>query len=389
MTATARALARGAPTPLPVTPRADDPVVWAAAVRCLPALPAVPPPDGEAGSDQVRYHPVALTAAWLAEADSMHTRRGYFRDLVVYLAWCASRHPRLDPLSARAADVGVFRAALRTQVADSTVRRRLAALSSWYTYLLANGAVAFNPVAGVKRPRARRDASTTVSLSYDDSGRLLDAAEEIAAAALAHLRARRPLVGQQLVALRNRALLRLMVTMGPRVGEVASLDVASQSYNQGRRTLRYTAKGGVRRERSVDAYVWDAVDDYLAGRATADAVPVPALTGPLFATSSGGRLDEPAVRKLIQRIARYAGLPMADRLSPHSLRHGFNTVARQQGVDLERRQRAMGHADPRTTQVYDHAHDDLHDEPGLVLGPLYGARASRRAGQTPSEDSSS
>jgi hypothetical protein len=55
-------------------------------------------------------------------------------------------------------------------------------------------------------------------------------------------------------------------------------------------------------------------------------------------------------------------------------------VSREQGVDLERRQRAMGHADPRTTQIYDDSFDDLHDEPGLVLGPLYAARAARRRG---------
>jgi hypothetical protein len=48
--------------------------------------------------------------------------------------------------------------------------------------------------------------------------------------------------------------------------KVAALDVASQSHNQGRRTLRYTAKGNAQRERCVDAYVCDAIDEYLAAR---------------------------------------------------------------------------------------------------------------------------
>jgi integrase len=72
------------------------------------------------------------------------------------------------------------------------------------------------------------------------------------------------------------------------------------------------------------------------------------------------------------------GLDMARRLSPESLRRTFAGVAKEFGVDFERRQRALGHIDPRSTQHYDHLASDLDDDPGLVLGPLYADRSMFR-----------
>ena len=71
----------------------------AAAVAALSALPAADPTD--------RYAARRLTVAWLAEAESPHTRTGYFRDLAEFLCWCQRQH--LDPLTARATDLGQYR----------------------------------------------------------------------------------------------------------------------------------------------------------------------------------------------------------------------------------------------------------------------------------------
>ena len=68
--------------------------------------------------------------------DSRHTRRAYFADLTDLLAWC-DRHG-VDPLAARRADLDAYKAALVGRFADRTIARRLAALSSWYAYLLDN-----------------------------------------------------------------------------------------------------------------------------------------------------------------------------------------------------------------------------------------------------------
>lgn len=70
-------------------------------------------------------------------------------------------------------------------------------------------------------------------------------------------------------------------------------------------------------------------------------------------------MDEPAAWRLVLRLARRAGLPAAERLNPHSLRHSFVTAALDAGVSLRDVQDAAGHADPRTTRRYDRARHNL------------------------------
>lgn len=340
----------------------------AAIVAAVAALPALPP---HTGGD--RYSLPALTAAWLTDY-APHTRKAYFRDLADFLAWC--QREGLDPRVARATDLGRYRAALSQPASGSvpspaSVHRRLSALSSWYRYLVANsdGQVSTNPVSGVRRPRADRDASATVGLSAEEVRALLAAADAraLAAADLPDVR--------RLAALRDRALVRMLADLGLRVGEALALDLPALAHNRGQRTVRYLGKGGKRRERPLSSQVAAALGDYLAARAAVAGVAVERLTGPLFATAGRGgrpgRLDEPAAFRLIRRLATAAGLPAAQRLSPHSLRHAFATNAREIGLPLEDVQDAMGHADTRTTRRYDRARHALERDPALRLGDLY------------------
>jgi integrase len=110
------------------------------------------------------------------------------------------------------------------------------------------------------------------------------------------------------------------------------------------------------------------LDTYLAVR------PGPAV-GPLFVTGSGARVGQPAVFRLVRRLARTAGIPAWANLSPHSLRHAFATTARDEGVPLEDVQDAMGHADPRTTRRYDRDRHNLDRDPTYAI---WAARARRR-----------
>jgi integrase/recombinase XerD len=96
--------------------------------------------------------------------------------------------------------------------------------------------------------------------------------------------------------------------------------------------------------------------------------------GPLFATKTGARLDEPYIYVLVRRLARNAGIPSADDLSPHSLRHTFATDYLDAGGNLRDLQDAMGHADPRTTRRYDRSRHNLDRHPAHVLATRYGAR---------------
>jgi integrase/recombinase XerD len=300
----------------------------AGAVAALPALPAA-----QAGE---RYGVRQLTITWLG-GFAAHTRTAYFRDLAHYLAWC--QRQGLDPGRARISDLDHYRLGLEQPahgrpLSPASVHRRLSALSSWYRYLQANAdhEIGVNPLAGIRRPRVDRDASTTAGLTAEQVGALLRSAEARVHTRTAEL-ARSPTPTRQarvLAALRDRALARMLADLGLRVGEALGLDVTSLSYNQGRRTVRYRGKGGRQRERPLSAGVSAALDDYLGRRGAIAQQPVESLTGPLFATN-----------------------------------------AREIGIPLEDVQDAMGHADARTTRRYDRGRHALHRDPALKLGDLY------------------
>ncbi|GAA2633672.1 site-specific tyrosine recombinase XerD [Dactylosporangium fulvum] len=299
-----------------------------------------------------------FTEGWLANRRlSAHTKAAYRRDVQQFLAWCAARD--LDPLRASFLHVNAYARDLESTVdgrtgrilAPASVARKLSALSSWYQFLLRLEAVTSNPVGGADRPRVARDVSATVGLSATEVDAMLAAAARLAGP----------------IAARDRAVLALLADLGLRVGEVVALDVDDVGAERGHRTVRFTGKGGKPRRRALTPAAVHALEEYLAARGGAD--------GPLFTTATGGRVDRHAVFRLVRRLARDAGVPAWERLSPHSLRHAFATAARDEGVPLEDVQDAMGHADPRTTRRYDRDRHNLDRDPAYALAA---ARARRR-----------
>jgi len=105
----------------------------------------------------------------------------------------------------------------------------------------------------------------------------------------------------------------------------------------------------------------------LIGFQHAGGVPRRRLSGPLFTTDSGRRLDDPATWRMVRSLARVAGLASADRVNSHSFRCAFVTLARDAEVALEDVQDAVGHADLRTTRHYDRARHNLDSHPGYTL----------------------
>ena len=78
----------------------------------------------------------------------------------------------------------------------------------------------------------------------------------------------------------------------------------------------------------------------------------PLRGGPLFLGDRGGRLARQQAWAAVKRAASRAGL--ADRVSPHTLRHSFATHLLEGGADLRIVQELLGHASISTTQLYTH-----------------------------------
>jgi integrase/recombinase XerD len=288
---------------------------------------------------------VRFTEDWLTNRRlSEHTRDAYRRDVRLWLDWCMAR--QLDPLHATFIHVNEFGRWLerddpdtkRRAASATTIARRLSAVSSWYAFLVKLGALTANPAAAADRPKVDKDFTATVGFT-----------EQQAAAMRAAAASGDRYLGDHCA----RALSDFLTVMGARVSEVCGLDAEDLSHNGKHRTVRLAMKGGKHRNRALPPGLAYSIDTYLAHRAETAGVPVDELTGPLFVTPRGDRVDRHEVYRFVQRVAKAAGMSNWKRITPHSYRHAWNTTAKARGAQLEDRQYQLGHVDPRTTGRYD------------------------------------
>lgn len=291
-----------------------------------------------------------LAAAWLLERPSPQTRTAYTKDLARFAAYLTEHG--LGLADAQRGHVAAWAETMRREldpdgnrrISETTIARRLSAVSSFYTYAVIEGALAANPVQNMRRPARAID---------EDGTAWLDQQQMIAFLAAAKTHSPRAY-----------ALVAVMLTTAARVTEILNADIADLGHTGGHRVLTVTRKGGKRQHLPIAPWVGVAVDAYLDGR----------TEGPLYATRTRdgghGRLDQPAVHRLVRLLGRRAGLPHADQLHPHSLRHSAITGALEAGGTLRDVQAMAGHADPRTTERYDRMRGRLDNSPVYALASI-------------------
>jgi integrase/recombinase XerD len=262
---------------------------------------------------------------------SRNTLEAYRSDLLQFGAHLAGR----DPLAVTHPDLAGFVSLLadgdgeRPPAAPATLQRKVACLRSFYRHLRREGLLERDPTAHLKAPRQSRRLPQV--LTRDEVARLLDRPQGTGAAAL-----------------RDRALLELMYACGLRASEAIGLELSDLDLEAG--VLRARGKGAKERLVPVGSAAARALTHYLArGR--------PRLVGDrleprLFVNQRGSGLTRQGLYKIVQRHARAAGL--ADKMSPHTLRHTFATHLLAGGCDLRSLQEMLGHADIATTQLYTH-----------------------------------
>ncbi len=154
--------------------------------------------------------------------------------------------------------------------------------------------------------------------------------------------------GTEPAALRDRALLELMYACGLRASEAIGLELLDVDVEEG--VLRARGKGSKERVVPIGQAAVRALRIYLERGRPALVKGVPEAH--LFVNFRGGQLTRQGLYKIVRRHALTAGL--ADRMSPHTLRHTFATHLLAGGCDLRSVQEMLGHADVSTTQLYTH-----------------------------------
>jgi integrase/recombinase XerD len=264
---------------------------------------------------------------------SRNTLEAYRTDLLQFGRFLEER--QASAVDATSRDVSDFLTGLAAgngsgkPASPATVHRKAACLRSFYRHLRREGVRDSDPAASLSPPRRGRKLPQV--LTRGEVERLLS----------------RP-KGTSPAALRDRALLELMYACGLRASEAIGLQVGDVDLED--RVLRARGKGSKERVVPIGATAATAVRIYLErGRPElAKTLAKPTL----FLNFRGGTLTRQGLYKIVRRHAQAAGL--ADRMSPHTLRHTFATHLLAGGCDLRSVQEMLGHADVATTQLYTH-----------------------------------
>ena len=267
-----------------------------------------------------------------------------------------------DPARVTRAAVTLYLVALRRRGrAPATVKRRAAAVRSFYKYLLRENVLSEDPTLDLAPPRLPVRLPRVLSVKEIE--------QLLAAPNLSTARG-----------LRDRAMLELLYGSGLRVSEVIALNLGDVDLSV--ELVRCVGKGSKERVVPVGSHAVRALRAYqqearpvLAGRRTPSA---------LFLNRRGGRLTRQGCWKILRGYARQAGISRA--LTPHVLRHSFATHLLERGADLRAVQEMLGHASIATTQVYTHvARDRLrtvyaqaHPRAGMRIGRGGRGSVSRR-----------
>lgn len=265
---------------------------------------------------------------------SQNTWEGYFSDLAQFasFAWGRDAVPPFAWGEASDAAARAFLSSFGSAGARATtVRRKLAALRSFYRHLQREGAVADNPFSSLRGPRKAKTLPKVLSVG-DVESFLAQPGKEFAAGR----------IGEREF-LRDSALFETLYSTGCRIGEVVPLRWSDVDFARG--TAIVTGKGSKDRLVILGPKALDALGR-LRGASAADA------DGAVFASPAGKPVSPRLVERRMKRYLAEAGLP-AD-LTPHKLRHSFATHLLDAGADLRSVQEMLGHSSLSTTQVYTH-----------------------------------
>ena len=261
-----------------------------------------------------------------------NTVAAYRRDLTGYCDWLAQRG--VGVLDVDHSQLVVFVGERRASgAATSTIARQLAAIRMLHRHLALEGERRDDPAADLEGVRV--PAGIPKPLTEAEVTSLIDA-----------------VVVTEPVHRRDLALIELLYATGARISEAVGLSIGEVDLDT--RLVRLYGKGSKERIVPFGSTAAAALDDWFSPSGRARMVPAQWRrrddAEAVFLNTRGGRLTRQAAWLVVKKYGERAGI--ADRLSPHVLRHSCATHLLDHGADLRVVQEMLGHASISTTQIY-------------------------------------
>jgi integrase/recombinase XerC len=260
---------------------------------------------------------------------SPRTVVSYERDLHDFINWLEQQVVGVEPdlTSVQTWQVRQWISQLhRKGLSGKSLQRKLSSIRRFYRFLLRENLTEHNPVVDVQSPKHARKLPDTLDAETLD--RLLD------------------IEADDILAVRDRALMELLYSSGLRLSELVGLDVPDLDQRQ--QLVRVVGKGNKERYVPVGRTALSALRDWLHQRGALAAHGETAL----FVSKHGTRLHPRSIQYRLNHWRLQQGLDQ--HVHPHKLRHSFASHMLESSGDLRAVQEMLGHADISTTQIYTH-----------------------------------
>jgi site-specific recombinase XerD len=310
-------------------------------------LPVSVPPSSRllSSADFHRLADVPLVIEWFANIDSAQTRRAYRNALEDFMKFTGIERPDEFREITRA-HIIAWRDDLKyRELNGTTIRHRLAALSSLFEYLCDKNAVTHNPVKGIKRPSVEGYQGKTPAISDFQARGLLESPKNVS------------LKGK-----RDRAILATLLYHALRREELCKLLVKDFKHERrGVAYLKVSGKGGKTRYIPLHPAAGGLVLEYLEELGHgAD------LAGPLFRpirNNRTGTMNKAITADMVYKLVRAYSSILGFKIGAHALRATAATNALDHQADIAKVQEWLGHVNIATTRIYDHCKIRSEDSP--------------------------
>ncbi|MFA4835322.1 MAG: site-specific tyrosine recombinase XerD [Dehalococcoidia bacterium] len=220
------------------------------------------------------------------------------------------------------------------QYAPTTVARKIAAVRSFFDFLVREGIVKKDPAENLGSTKLGKPLPKTLSVSQ---------IEELLFQPTKHSTPE---------AKRDKAMLELIYATGMRVTELVSLNLDDVNLDDG--FVRCFGKGS--KERIIPIHE-QAIRDLIAYIQAARPKIVTGNEQALFVNRRGQRLTRQGFWLILKNYGKLIGIE--DELTPHTLRHSIASHLLHSGkMNLRELQEFLGHANISTTQIYTHLTDE-------------------------------
>ena len=267
-----------------------------------------------------------------------NTRRAYARAVGDFLHWCGVHNVSLKQIT----PITVAAYLKSHPGSPQSIKQSLAGIRMMFDHLVMSQVIPLNPAASVRGPKHSVKKGKTPVLPVKETRALLDSIDT-----------------SNVVGLRDRALISLMVYSFARIGAMVKMNVHDYYPNGKTWWLRLHEKGGKFHEVPVHHKAEEYLDAYLE----AAGIGVERKSA-LFRTTTGrtktltaNRLTENDALRMIKRRCKEIGLP--SNICCHSFRATGITTYLENGGTLEHAQQIAAHESPRTTKLYDRTSDQI------------------------------